>query len=204
MPFVLGVRFENHTPFDFHGGRGAASLRVRRWLNKLQRDTLFHVADRWFRDVFPRHFGSGNRWQYNFEPREREYLLGKKREEGVGEGKNPNVMVVWKGESARAMTAIPPRITGNHNVVTVRVNNPPSYFSNPFVGTRTIETEDERRPGTTRQVEITVNRQPDKISEVSEISERDERLLRRFAFRRIVRATRIANRTLRKQVSTIR
>ncbi len=206
MPFVLGVRFENNTPFDFHGGRGAASARVRGWLNEIQKRVLFAIGEKWFSEVFPLHFSAGNKSRYRFEPRNRSYLLGEKNEQGVGKGKNPNIFVVFSGESERAMTALPPRISGNHKKVTVRVSNPPFYFGNPFIGRREIEKEVRGKDGSTRTiaVEFNVRRQPDKVAEVTQIPNRDEAMLRRFGFAAMQPAIRSVNRKIKKQVKTFR
>ncbi len=206
MPFVLGIRFENHTPFDFNGGRGTLSLRARKWLDEIQTRTMFGVAKKWFEQVFPQHFQVGNKSRYQFEKRNVGYLLQTKVEEGVGKGKNPNVFDVLTGESERAMVHIPPRITGNKNKVTVKMHNPPSYFRNPFVGTIDVDKTIRTRDGSIKDLRrtVTISRQPDKVAEVLHISSGDDQMLRRFAAESSKPAVKAANRKLKTQIKTIK
>lgn len=192
---VLGFRFENHTPFDFSGGRGALSGRARKWIGELQKRTLFSVGEYWHKQIFPRHFFTGAEQQYDYEPRTEFYKTVIKPIEGVAGGKNPNISLNLKGESMRAMVFIPPKISGTRNRVTVTMNQPPAYFRNPFIGVLP-SSGDATRGGKPK----VVTRQPDKVAEVTGISERDTQELREFATREMTPIIRSINRKIQKQV----
>lgn len=188
---VLGIRIENHTPFDFGGSRAALSNRVRKWLNEIQKRTLMGMAEQYHQDLMPKHFRAGAQSEYGYEERTEFYDKEIKPKQGVAGGKNPNISLNLKGESMRAILYGPLKLSGNHNVVTSQTANPPSYFTNPFIGV--IGT---KKDGTAK----IITRQPDKVDEVKRISNADQRILRRFAADKLKPALQAVNRKIKTQV----
>ncbi len=129
----------------------------------ITRQALRACAGAWRDKVLPRHFTPGNDARYRFDPRNRVYMNEIKREEGVGQGRF--VKLLLKGKSQRWLR------TFNHITATskqaVLYLQGPTYFTQPFIGTRI----DERG-----RLKV-VTRQPDKPREVTETNEEDRSML---------------------------
>lgn len=175
---ILDIGVKNSAGFTVDG---------RRWLRGITKQTLRHTAEFWHRTILAKHFAPSARFAYRYEPRNRGYLEGEKKDEGVGEGKIAYLRL--KGKSRRFMLAfVSFSASSKRASVTMR---PPFYFRNPFVGTRTD-------PRTGRK--HTITRQPDKPAEVTAQTTKDKRLVRDEAAREMQRLMRETMPVQRKRI----
>ena len=88
---------------------------------------MLEIGQYWHRVIMPKHFAPGN-WQlYNMEPRQPDYLSGKKRRYGIGVGKY--FLGIFRGETLRRITH-QTQITATSHQATIRMNTP-TYFHTP-------------------------------------------------------------------------
>lgn len=141
---------------------------------QLKREALREVAWFWHAKILERHFTPGNSSRYRMSARNRLYREVIKKKAGEGQGRFVDLQL--KGRSLRWMKAFA-NVTGTQYQATLRMR-PPGYFTKPFIGSFT-----DRTTGKVKRV----TRQPDKPSEVKQISNDDRAMLTRFLRRGIVR-----------------
>lgn len=132
-----------------------------RIMGRLRKQAFREMAEYWHKNIFPRHFGNGNKTQYGMKQRNRKYLEEIKTREGSGTGKF--TYDVLKGQSmfwAKSMF----RITGTGSRVTVKATVP-AYFTKPFIGSF-ISPKGKLK---------TITQQPDKPAEVTRFNDQDRK-----------------------------
>lgn len=162
MPFVLGIKVESDAPLGREG---------RKWLTALRKELLQNVAFFWLAVIFSRHAELGQQSKYVFEKRNDLYANFIKKIHGQGAGKS--AMLQFSGRSMRFMKA-GYKITGTAGSATVSMR-PPSYFTNPFIGSFT-----DPKSGKVKRI----TRQPDKVDEVLRRHPSDDSDLRDYANQR--------------------
>lgn len=169
---VLGMKITSNAP-GVALGRGEG----RRWLAQQRYETMLSTAAYWHQRIFPRHFANAAAAEYGYERRSQFYLDVIKSIKGIGRGKQKGALEFLTGQSLRWMRDLNPQVTGKRNL-TLRMR-PPSYFTNPFIGTI------GRDPRTGKVKRIT--RQPDKPAEVTQVSSGDNTKMIRHAGRFLAR-----------------
>jgi hypothetical protein len=136
-------------------------------LGQARKQTMRDTAAFWHQQIFPRHFGNGNKTQYGLQQRNRKYVEEIKPREGNGPGRF--TYEVLKGQSlfwAKNMV----KITGTANRVTVKATTP-AYFTRPFIGSFI---------GPNGKMK-TITQQPNKPEEVTRHNQRDRDDINNFA-----------------------
>ena len=144
-----------------------------RGFGAIHRQLMRDAAQYWHDEIFPSHFTPGNETRYTMAARTPGYM-SRKRKYGIGQGRY--VSNIFTGTSLRWMMhseKITATAAAGTSQATLRMSAP-TYFTNPFVGTKI------GRHGK----EVTITRQPDKVAEVTQVNDRDDQQLRRFMQRR--------------------
>ena len=158
MPVILDIKVQDRSSIR---GLGRAFGRFR-YL------ALVAAALDWHERTLPRHFSPGNESRYHFEKRSQVYRKIIKPRAGVGQGKF--VSLTLKGRSARFLQSFY-TVGGNKNRVLLRMR-PPTYFTNPFIGTF-------KDPQTGKTKRIT--QQPNKPAEATTLTDEDRLRMKRVA-----------------------
>lgn len=155
--FVLGIELANANEFRGIGIRWA----------RIRKLALADVAKEWHRTVLHRHFTPHNRSRYRLAQRREIYMKKIKVMKGQGQGKF--VELLLSGKSERWLKVFH-AISSTGNMATLRMK-PPSYFTNPFIGSFTDKKTGKRK---------TVRRQPDKPDETTQVNDPDRATLREY------------------------
>jgi len=161
MHLVLGVEVTNAKEFRGLGIRWA----------RLKKETLQEVALYWHARMLDRHFTPGNRSRYQIPQRSAVYRDEIKKKFGQGQGKWVDLLL--RGKSQRWMRVFK-TVSGTSTAATLRLR-PPTYFTNPFVGSYL------NRQGKPRRI----SQQPDKAAEVTRLDEKDRQDLREYMAARL-------------------
>lgn len=138
-----------------------------------KKEALRELAWYWHSNMLARHFSPGNSARYRMRPRNRIYREEIKKTKGEGQGRFVDLLL--KGRSLRWMKSFA-AVTGTDSQATLRMK-PPGYFTRPFIGSYTDPETGRRR---------IITQQPDKPSEVREISSDDRAALVRFIRRGVL------------------
>lgn len=144
-------------------------------LAKGSKQLMADIALFWHTELFPAHFTPGAEQRFDYEPRTKGYVDGRKRRYGRGQGKY--VSNLFTGESRRRMTQLK-TITSTSGTATVRMDAP-AYFRKPYIGTIQGMTKNGL------PYSFTIKRQPDKVAEVTRVNAADLQKIRTFASTRL-------------------
>ena len=143
---------------------------LRGMLPAIKKAALRETAEHFHREFVPRRFKSGND-RYRHEQRNQVYKDRIKKRFGIGDDKNLSNKLSGKTQRRAALETI----TATQYVAVLRVDTP-TYVRRPFVGVfRDQKTGKSKR----------VTRQPDQVSELSQIPDSEKRELRDYYAERL-------------------